>query len=439
MIINNPMKMILRNSYGRQIVNEETEYLAQIIRHQRYKYNYTLDEASRGICCVSYYSKLENLNVPVIRSDFLPLICERLEIGDDLRESFVKVEVLSSAFKAYYTQKYERLLEIYDSMHVKYFTAGSGIISCLYFLIKNDFKSCRDVFDSLEIIKGSMKFIEAALFIYVSSEYEMKLNNYLKANEHLSNLDDFVIRDNYLTSAVFENNIKIAFHLRNDVRFMHFYNKLNNLNFLGFPNNHNMVIQAMYEAYIASDFNQISRDEFSKIDYSLIDGDIIDDIKFYGLLAEIEICKDDLNILKEVFDKFVINEPYLIKKANFVALLAYASYLINEYSYYEKLDTIYKESGIELRNTQEIRFINFVLLYASTTTNDDFSEMVKNTCIVYLDQEQNYVYNDVIKNCYEHTLLVLNKYRDVCLLEKSIKSQHHIKDRRIYCMTNISF
>ena len=264
----------LINSYGRKIASKETEYIAQIIKHQRLQLDYTLQEASEGICCVSYLSKLENLNVPIINEDFLPLLCERLEINSTLENSFISEETLSMAFKAYFTQKYDRLEEIYDKMNAPLFTAGSGIITCFHLLLKKDYKGVKDIFSSLDVIKCSMKFIEAALFIYLVSEYAIGLNNYKESLAYLSNLDDIIIRDNYLNCAIFENNIISAFNLRDDIRFMHYYNKLKNLNFLGYPNNHNLIIQSMYDTYIARSFNIVSRDNFSQIDYDLLDGDI---------------------------------------------------------------------------------------------------------------------------------------------------------------------
>ena len=420
------------SSSKRHLVNKETEYIAQIVKHKRHVLDYTLQETSKGICCVSYLSKLENLYVPSINEEYLPLLCEKLDIKEELSKSFVSEEVLSKAFKAYFSHKYDRLKEIYESIDAPCFSASSGIITCLYMLSKNNYTSCNEIFQSLDVIKGAMKFYEASLFIYAVSEYSIRLNNYKEAYEFLINLDDINIRDNYLASAIYENNIRVSFHLRNDIRFMYFYNKLKNLNFLGFPMNHNFIIQSMYDCYIARSFKYINLDSFSQVDYSLIDSDVIDEIKYYGYLSQAEMLHEDEYNLKLLFDKIVTTEKELIKIPVYVALLAYIAYLINELEYYEKLDIINHNSIVITLDTPDIRFTNFVLLYASDLSNENLVDHAKETIINNLEKEQNYIYSYVYKECYENALLVLNKYRDVCLIEKSYKNTSHIRDRRIY-------
>lgn len=427
----NGLRESLLNSYGRMLLNEETEYIAQILKHQRHIKDYTLQETSDGICCVSYLSKLENLNVPVINDDFLPLLCERLDIDRDLSKSFIKEDVLLKAFKAYFTHHYDRLEEIYNELDAPCFSAASGIITSFYLLSHNDYKGVKEIFSSLDVIKNAMKFIEGTLFVYAISEYSIRLNNYNEAYLFIKNLDEIIIRDNYLNCAICENNIKIAFHLRNEIRFMYFYNQLKNINFLGFPNDHNLIVEAMYNTFIASNFSAMINDNYDRIDYDLIDEEV-DDIKYYALLSKIEANILDIDCLKKLFDNFIKNEKYLSRIPKYLALLAYIAYLVNESHYYNVLFDLNKLNNVNNVDLIDNRFINFVLLYASSLDNEEFVEFTKETLINRMDFEQNFIYTPIYKECYENALLVMNKYRDVCLLEKSLKSSNNIKDRRIY-------
>ena len=47
------------------------EYFSQVFKRQRKKFNMTLEQASDGICSISYLSKLENSLVEKIEESFL--------------------------------------------------------------------------------------------------------------------------------------------------------------------------------------------------------------------------------------------------------------------------------------------------------------------------------------------------------------------------------
>ena len=134
-------------------------------------------------------------------------------------------------------------------------------------------------------------------------------------------------------------------------------------------------------------------------------------------MLQIKMIKGDK---KELFWEIVNNTFYY--DSRFLGLLAVICYMENDEELYNKLLELVEKYNFLAEDSIHQRFVFFVLLNKTSSSNCEFIKYVKEEIINKLDNETYPLYDDIYKEIYLRLLLATSKYKEsFYFLAKSIK------------------
>ena len=235
---------------------------AQILKIERLKRQLTLEEAARGVCSVSYLSKLENQIIESGNNEYIRVLCEKYDIPYESLNQMTDIKDVLNALEAYFYSDYGKIKSIYEKMPKITFSSPRALISCLYFLTISDFESFEDDVKNLDAIKFSLTELECLIFVYLLSEYYIKKHNYQKAFEQLKAVSSIYCSEAILYLLMLEAMIVSAFNIGRSVTLINTYHELEKNLFLGYPEEKRTIMHLMYDATICDEFPQDVIDDF---------------------------------------------------------------------------------------------------------------------------------------------------------------------------------
>ncbi|QVK19952.1 helix-turn-helix transcriptional regulator [Mycoplasmatota bacterium] len=168
--------------------------LATTIRRRRKEMNYTQGQVSKGICSVSYLSKIENGHLEP-ENYYVQEIMNRIGIGHKEISNAVYVEEVKAIVKAMFYEESDVIVKIYDDVSAD---ENSNILSaeliflgkCLYF---GELERSLELIKTINLVKKDLINYELKVFIYFIALFEsMNLRNKYAMNylKILSSLED---------------------------------------------------------------------------------------------------------------------------------------------------------------------------------------------------------------------------------------------------------
>lgn len=375
----------------------------QIIKNERIKRNQTLENMAKGICSVSYLSKLEN-NAIKPSEDYVKALLERVDVKyEDINNQNFDEE-LNTAIKFYFYQENQKIKELYEKIQNNHFDSRIEMIKCLMLLNENKYEEFKKIISNLDEIKNTFVGRQAVILVYLVSEYYIKQSQYGMAYYYLMCLKRIDINSYELKKLIDESKLLAAFHLNKFNEVYQSYLTIKSEEVLGYPRCRkikNSLIMKMISGF--SNENDIEEIE------NLLSTEkwIIEDEKtYYYVLLNFAYMKE----YQKVID--IVEENGLFQKDYFLALYGYSIDQLNN----EEKKQIFLEK-VECLNEIDISKIHLTYLnYLKIKFIDEKSyslfEYLRYEAIPYMNTHQHILYNESYNKKYVDLLMKLSRYKD---------------------------
>ena len=154
---------------------DEKDYsiYTQIIKNERIKRNQTLESMAKGICSISYLSKMEN-NTIKPSEEYVKALLERVDVNyDEIIDDDYDLEV-KKVIKYYFYNENDKIREVYLKNKKNHFDARLELIGSLVDLIDNRFNDFKEKISEIDEVKNALKGINSVFLVYLVSEYYIK-------------------------------------------------------------------------------------------------------------------------------------------------------------------------------------------------------------------------------------------------------------------------
>lgn len=386
---------------------------AQILKIERHRRKMTLEEAAKGICSVSYLSKLENENVDGYDNEFVKTLCEKYELDYKSISQTCDVHSVVACITYFLNDDFDAIDRLYNSMNTIAFTSPQALISCIYFLVHEQFDDFKNEARNLEAIKFTLTDIECVVYLYLQSLYNMKIGFYQQAYEYLTLIATIDCESVTLRILVFEALMHTSFHLDKPVTIMKTYHELCNIMPLNYPVEKRILMKLVYDACLCADYPEEVSDDLSNLmidKYSKVYQPMI---TFYKFVCRIRLVIDKSDY-ESIFEE--ITSSKFFKRKEFLGLAAVLAITINGRYFYRVVDNNYRQSSYAIdKDDPHVIFIKFVLMYASFANDKDVYEYIKDNVFPSLRMHQHFIYNQIYYNKFSELLAIDGKYRDAFL------------------------
>ncbi len=168
-------------------------HIGTIIKRRRHTLNMTLDETSKGICCISYLSKIEHGTI-VPKKYILNEVLERLEIKEEnLRSKKEYVSLINECLMCYYYKKKNTIIEIFESISDVENIHYTDIIKAIYYFTKNNLEKSEKFLNNALIVKKDLEQEELYACIILTSLLLEKKSKYKEALEILKTIEHIYV------------------------------------------------------------------------------------------------------------------------------------------------------------------------------------------------------------------------------------------------------
>lgn len=156
-------------------------HIGMIIKKRRKEMNLTLEEATKGICCVSYLSKLEHGIIEPKRY-VMEEVLERLDVSKTaLRATKDYDRMINVCISCIYFEKYDEIYTIYDSLASEELIHFTDVISAFYSYINDNYDEALQKIQRALDVKEHLDDVEIAACVLLSSLIRLKRNDFYEA------------------------------------------------------------------------------------------------------------------------------------------------------------------------------------------------------------------------------------------------------------------
>jgi transcriptional regulator with XRE-family HTH domain len=164
-------------------------HIGVIIKRKRRSLKMTLEEATKGICCVSYLSKLEHGTITPKRY-VLNEVLERLNLKEEnLRSKKEYMELINNCLIEHYYGNDEYIKEAYESITDVENIHYTDVIKSIYYLSVDHLDEAKRCINSALIVKKELETDELYACILASTLLNEKLENYNEALEIIKTIE----------------------------------------------------------------------------------------------------------------------------------------------------------------------------------------------------------------------------------------------------------
>ena len=386
-------------------VYEDYSAYTQIIKNERIRRNQTLETMAKGICSVSYLSKLEN-NAIKPSEDYVRALLERVNINyDDIAKNNYDTEILE-VVKLYFYGNTEEIKKIYDRLYNGLFDARISMIKCFYLLSQNDFEEFFEIIEQIDEIKNSLVGYQTIILVFLVSEYYKKVSRYKESYDYLLCLRELSI-DNYELKMLIEENYMIS-----------------SLHLLKFTEAYRIYINYKMNEMISYPLiKKIRNDLIAKIviGKSVYDEEELDELLLLSHCVDVDkelcyyICLN--HVLNENYHKVIKimeSNKLLYNDGKFLALYGKAIYHLQKEELYksfcEQVDNIINKGD----NLKEVDKYYLSFLKMTIFGNDSYEnfEYLRYTVLPYINTHSHIIYNADYEKKYVDALMRLSRYKE---------------------------
>lgn len=411
-----------------------TNYYAQILKIERLKRHMTLEEAARGICSISYLSKLENQNIEGVNNEYLKFLCERYEIPYDALNQVTDVDTVLDCIRAYFFHDYDKIIEIYESMPKITFNSPQALVSCLYFFIKKDYASLEDEMKNIDAVKFTLCDVECLIFVFLLSLYHITVHNYKEAYDILKAVSTINSEDLILKLLMLEATFVAALHIGKIATLIKSYEDIEKNMFLGYPEAKRTIMRLIYDIAICDEFPQNVLDDLKTLRTEGYKEKDQNKISYFTYVCKLKLAlskHDLLSIYDEIKTKNLISDPEFIGLACFIALK------LNARVYYREIEKTVLEHIDNYKddlNNIHLKFFMFTMNYASFSNDKEVIEYMRYNIMNNLNNEQHFLYNKVYIETFSELLAKDGKYKDAYLYSDGDKKDIKAFKERIHVL-----
>ncbi|OIK06798.1 helix-turn-helix domain-containing protein [Bacillus sp. MUM 13] len=188
--------------------------IGRIIASQRLKQNITQKDLSKGICSITYLSKLEN-NRMEGNDEIIHLICKRLRVDlssmNKIRENFKEnmelfYNSLSEDNQSAIEELWLHLVKLNTDIQNPKLKTYFSLLSARYYIYKQDIKKVSEILGDIGKLKKTLTEEQLAYYQYFSG-----LNQYLKGNYQAA--ANKVLEAFVLLKSIGYNDYHLIYHL----------------------------------------------------------------------------------------------------------------------------------------------------------------------------------------------------------------------------------
>ncbi len=389
--------------------NEEEDYSAytQIIKNERIRRNQTLEEMAKGICSVSYLSKLEN-NVIKPSEYYVKALLEKIDVDyDDARFKNYDVE-LNLAINYYFYEQYEKLRNVYNNIKIDHYDARVSLIHCLLMLVDGNYKGLKKEMSKLDEIKNSLVGRSTIVIVYIASEYYLRLSQYTQAYYYLQCLVPLEIYSFELNCMINEACMECCLHLNKIAELYYFYNKLQEMDIIGYPINRKLKITLLSKSNGCEFEAKAINEEL----YNLLNNEAN---LCYGnqIIYLVSLAYMKLNEFQKAIE--VIEQCDYQNNLCLMAELGYCLDILNIVD--KKEDFVRKAQQIEKTFDNEMHYL-IVQMFKMKFENErsyQLYEYIRYTIMPYMNTHQHVLYNEYVEKIYIQLLIKLSRYKDAVI------------------------
>lgn len=174
----------------KDIINENKNgcanpHIGAIIKRKRKELKMTLEEVTKGICCVSYLSKLENGTITPKRY-VLNEVLNRLKLKEEnLRSKTEYNKVITKCIVELYYGRTDYITNAYNEILDVECIHFTDVIKGIYFLSKNEIDEAEKSINNAMILKRQLEQEELYACIIVSSLINISRQKYREALDNI--------------------------------------------------------------------------------------------------------------------------------------------------------------------------------------------------------------------------------------------------------------
>lgn len=381
--------MVKAKTYKKILDERESKcanpHIGVMIKRRRKDLNMTLEDATKGICCVSYLSKLEHGTIEPKRY-VLNEVLDRLDMKEqNLRTKNEYLTLITNCMIEYYHKNYDYISKCYKNISEVEAIHFTDIIKALYFLSIDDQTNADKAINNALVVKNDLDNNEIYACIIISALILEKRRKYREALEIIKNLEHIYTGNSEIEKLKFNTLCRIYLVLGKYIPLSNALSTLENLCIKTVDFDEVLNVKKMYAIALAINgeeesalelYHFINRmmddneaNDFLKNIYKALEKpnaliaeckcNNLDLLWAYDKLKDVGNCVDVLNNIK-IED---INEPYL----RYYVESLMKKYFENEYFFAENLRLVYYPYLLEhgyFEQAKKIQEILFEFLLA---------------------------------------------------------------------------
>lgn len=341
--------------------------ISQAIKRERLEQNLTLESIAKGICSLSYLSKIENFTI-IPHASYLEALCERLNIDFDKIIDAQRRNDLNEVLKFYLYEMYSNIEEAYLALENPYYNVNDSLIKIVYHLYKGNFTEVEKEIKYVNEVRSTLTVNEANILTLLVAEYYIKTNQFKKIEDKLDLLIQISRNASPIQTLYFEQIFIASYHL--DIKYLmyRFYYLLNNYKISNYPSWRLFKIQVMMIEVQSRDKHNYSLEKLSTVCLNNSMQIIEEELVYYRALIYINQEK-----YKEAYEQLSVKDSFTARE---FALLIYSAYM-GETLNNEELISLAKSFDFSPYEHAHKNFVNYVVLKIEGIRRTELAEVLK--------------------------------------------------------------
>jgi transcriptional regulator with XRE-family HTH domain len=404
---------------GNKRPNNKNYIYAQIIRNERIRRKFTLQEIARGICSVSYLCKFEK-NVIVVDKEYIKAIFERVNLDYTKVGLNIIEDGVFYVIKAYLYDRFDEIRKYFEMIDDSLFNVQNYLIKGFYYLVNKMDDEFKEVIKTIDNIKETLQMEDLGPFMFLVIQYYINQNQFVEAEKYLHHLNRLTFDEKEINWLIYEQQFIVGYNTNNYPMAFKYYNKLiSNLN-IGFPNHRQLRLKLMMLGLNAKSYLEEIKSEISNVTNDYLDKQFSLDVTYWKLVVYLKE-----NSWFDVVDDIVDNKLFV--EARFAALHLYTAYQIDDENYINEAVSYSKDLIFTDGDLADLKFIKFMLM--------KFANEPKASLVDYLKQEilsnetayNHHLYKEVYDKFYLDFLCSTSKYKEAFYFLNNKKSGPKVK------------
>ncbi len=397
----------------KKIKKKDVKQLGAVMKYSRLKMRLTLDNLSKGICCISYISKIENGKIV---PDYI--IARKLfeKLGLDLANTLdiIAASNLEKTISSWFYCDKKDIAEAYETVKESTFSTKTSLLKCFYYLQNLMFDDLNNKLLEIETIEKKLEPLEKDVFYYLRIEAALTLNRLETALMISKNYKFSDINFDILKYLIDEQKFKLNYFNKEDKVVSKNYHDLKK-SFKGWiPERRQLLNRLMmleFETSFSNELVAIEQDSDFEQVLNIFD---VDHWYFYLMAL------NNLKLHDRVIEKI---EKYELKMAKIYAAKAIAIYQLQNKTLLKSFEEEIKKYEFNKEDLVHKNFV-FYIIHKMNNQMEKLYEELRNDLLAYSLSYYNKFYNNYYYDDYEKYLLSTSKYKEATNFFKKYKKDN---------------